>query len=190
MNSKSHNRSCITTYKGYQLDFADPNPELISIFDIAQGLSNTCRFAGQCTPFYSVAEHCLYLSKMFNNPTYKLAALLHDAAEAYMTDLPTPLKQMLPDYINVEKKLLTIIFSKLGVGDLFNIINTPLFKKAEEQLLATEVKELLTNSDGWEFIEKPLPKSQLEIMCYSPGVASELYLTAHRDLIYAHFRGA
>lgn len=81
----------IETYTGKYVDYLDPRPEDICIEDIARGLAYTARFAGQSTRLYTVAEHSVRV--MQRVPTkLQLAALLHDAHEAYMCDWPTPLK--------------------------------------------------------------------------------------------------
>ena len=72
-----------------------PDPSLISIEDIAWALSMQCRFAGHVLHFYSVAEHCVYISNSVPMED-ALWGLLHDATEAYLTDVPRPLKPLMP----------------------------------------------------------------------------------------------
>lgn len=79
----------------------DPRAGEIELEDIAHALSMICRFGGHCLRFYSVAEHCVLLSRAAPRP-YKKWALLHDASEAYLLDLPRPLKASLPDYKRAE----------------------------------------------------------------------------------------
>lgn len=86
------NTTSIETYCGLYLNYLDPQPEQIELADIARGLAQTCRFAGQTTRFYSVAEHAIYVASMVP-PELALAALHHDSHEAYLTDWPTPLKE-------------------------------------------------------------------------------------------------
>ncbi len=86
----------ITTYTGLEFDYDDFKPDDIDIRDIAHSLSHLCRFCGHTNIFYSVAQHCLLVSeKIPGGPEVKLAALLHDASEAYVGDLPGPLKKWL-----------------------------------------------------------------------------------------------
>ncbi len=94
--------SYISTFTGKHFDFINITMDDICIEDIAQGLSNECRFAGQINQFYSVAQHSVYVSQIVP-PEYALEALLHDASEAYCKDLPSPLKALLPDYKVIEK---------------------------------------------------------------------------------------
>ena len=79
--------SYIATSTEKHIDFVNITPDQICIEDIARGLSNECRFAGQLESFYSVAQHSVYVSQIVP-PEYALEALLHDAAEAYIKDIP------------------------------------------------------------------------------------------------------
>jgi uncharacterized protein len=115
--------SWITTNSGKQLDFLQPDPDTILIQDIATGLSNMPRWAGQITTFYSVAEHSLLMESLarvrFGNLDKELskAILLHDATEAYMCDIPTPLKQLIPDYQEIETRLAVTIMAKFNISE-------------------------------------------------------------------------
>ena len=106
--------SYIATSTGKHIDFVNITPDQICIEDIARGLSNECRFAGQLESFYSVAQHSVYVSQIVP-PEYALEALLHDAAEAYIKDIPSPLKAMLPDYKAMEKHIEAAIREKFGL---------------------------------------------------------------------------
>jgi hypothetical protein len=79
------------TYTGRQFWPIDPRADEIDIVDIAHALSQQCRFAGHCKSFYSVATHSWHTSNVCNSEN-ALWGLLHDAAEAYLVDLPTPIK--------------------------------------------------------------------------------------------------
>lgn len=86
--------------------FFDTHAPVFDIADIAHGLSNKCRFNGQCNWFYSVAEHSVLVSKL----AYILGGdpkegLLHDAAEAYLPDVPSPYKKLLPDLQAMEHRV-------------------------------------------------------------------------------------
>lgn len=78
--------SYIATSTGKHIDFVNITPDQICIEDIARGLSNECRFAGQLESFYSVAQHSVYVSQIVL-PEYALEALLHDAAESHTAGL-------------------------------------------------------------------------------------------------------
>ena len=86
----------IGTFSGLRFWPLDPNPEKILIADIAHALAHQCRFGGHASKFYSVAEHSVHVSKLCL-PEHALWGLLHDASEAYLVDLPRPLK-LLPEF--------------------------------------------------------------------------------------------
>lgn len=138
--------SWILTSTGKHFDFADPQPEQIDIIDIANGLSKQCRFSGQCREFYSVAQHSVLVSKLVVGPLeLALEGLLHDAAEAYCQDIPSPLKELLPDYNSVEKRVQKIINAKFGI-EHHPQRSYPVFQ-ADLQLLATERRDLMPDDD-------------------------------------------
>lgn len=105
----------IKTRSGGYLDFLEPNPEVIQIEDIAYALAHEGRWANHTKRFYSVAEHCVQLSYLSENPRQ---ALMHDATEAYMRDIPAPLKDLLPKYRWLETKLQRVIFQKYGMDHI------------------------------------------------------------------------
>jgi len=108
----------IQTFTGKKFFPLTPDPELICIEDIAHSLSMQCRYNGHSKQFYSVAQHRVILSqKFFSSRDMQLAALLHDASEAYLSDIPRPLKN-LPQfafYRQVEDRLSQLIYSRFGV---------------------------------------------------------------------------
>lgn len=70
------------------------------VHDIAHALANNCRYTGHVRRRYSVAEHCVLVSfimedQKMGNP---FEGLMHDAHEAYMGDMASPWKRLLPDY--------------------------------------------------------------------------------------------
>ncbi len=103
----------IRTYSGIYFDVFDPNPDHINIEDIAHSLSLLCRFAGHIRSFHSVAEHSLWVAHKVS-PQNALSALLHDASEAYLIDLPSPIKKEMPQYLEIENNLMQVISEKLG----------------------------------------------------------------------------
>jgi len=113
-----------TTFKGIEFDIMNPTPEMIDIEDIAHSLSNQCRWGGHTPFFHSVAEHCLLCAEMAPAP-FQFEALMHDASEAYILDVPTPLKALLGNYKEIEDKIMGVIAKKYG-------INWPLSKTVKE----------------------------------------------------------
>lgn len=99
-----------------KIDFLNPNPASINIKDIALGLSRQPRYSGQGKFFYSVAQHSVYAAALVKNPTTRIYALLHDAHEAYMGDIPGPLKSLLGNnLLEIEVKLQHAIYVALDI---------------------------------------------------------------------------
>lgn len=105
----------IVTYTGKRFRPLDPSPDSIDIVDIAHALSNTCRFTGQTRVFYSVAQHSYLVSLLCDN--HQLYGLLHDASEAYLCDIATPLKHsdVFKQYRDAEFWLQGMILLKYGI---------------------------------------------------------------------------
>ena len=108
----------IGTFSGKRLHPLDPRPEEITIEDIAHGLANTCRYGGQCQFYYSVGTHSLYVSRELadHGPEMQLYGLFHDAAEAYITDIPRPLKRELDGYDGIEQDILSAVWDHLSLS--------------------------------------------------------------------------
>lgn len=127
----------LTLNSGAAFDFLDPWNSDFTIEDVAHGLSNVCRYAGQCRRFYSVAEHSVFVSEMAKGFEYQ--ALMHDAAEAFVGDMTRPLKELLPEYRRIEVEIEQAIFARFDVP-------TPLrreVKEADLRVLAAEQTQLL-----------------------------------------------
>lgn len=106
----------IQTFTGRQFWPLDPRPEDIDIADIAHALSLTCRFGGHCRNFYSVAEHSVLLAS-YVTPANALWALLHDAAEAYLCDVPRPVKPFLPGFREMEAGIMAAIVQRFRLPE-------------------------------------------------------------------------
>lgn len=108
--------STITTYQKLRFDPLDPKSEDISEYDIAHALSLLCRAGGHFAHFYSVAQHSINCAKEAKARGYSkrviLGALLHDASEAYLSDITRPVKAHLPRYLEIEDTLQRAIYQK------------------------------------------------------------------------------
>lgn len=104
----------ISTFTGKKVYPWAPKPEDIELLDIAIALSRTPRFRGHTREFYSVAQHCVIASYLVPKSD-ALWALLHDAPEAYIGDLPKPLKQMLPDWERADVLLTWAVCQRFGL---------------------------------------------------------------------------
>lgn len=136
--------SFIQTWSGAKFDFADPSPDSIRLEDIAHALARICRFGGHISRYYSVADHSLNVARIVawkgvNLPTVQ-AALFHDAQEAYIGDIVTPFKHMLPQAVELERKLSTMIQEKFGID--MALVDAAAIKRADETMLVVEAKAL------------------------------------------------
>lgn len=100
----------LTTISGKSISLLDPQPEDITIQDIAWGLSHIPRFNGQLSQRYTVADHSIFVSM----ETEDIEGLLHDGSEAFLCDVPSPLKTLLPEYRVIEARFMTVIADKFG----------------------------------------------------------------------------
>lgn len=144
----------ILTVSGKEVSILNPDPGTIDIKDIAHALSHINRFTGHTAVPYTVAEHSLrvssYLKAQGYTPASQLAGLLHDASEAYLGDVSTPLKQLLPDYKQIELNFERVIELRFGVV----FIDRPEVKAADIQLLSTECRALMPRcARDWPIIK-------------------------------------
>lgn len=161
----------LLTASGRRFDPVDPQPDMIDLVDIANGLSNECRFAGQCRFFYSVAQHSVLVSQAVP-PDLAWEALLHDAAEAYIKDIPAPIKRLLPDYRALEHKIDAAIRVRFGLPAIQN----PAVKHADLVLLATERRDLMPpGSDQWQILEGITPLDK-RIRAVHSAAAKSLFM--------------
>ncbi len=176
----------VQTFTGRQFWPQNPRVEDICIEDIAHGLSMKCRFTGQTKKFYSVAQHSYYVSNCLwdshaNNPhrlVLSLWGLLHDAAEAYLADIPRPLKDDFKigdeTFRQVEDRLLEMIIRKYGLD-----WPEPLeVKVADNILLATEKRDFMPKRDRKITVE-PL---NYELYSWTPESAEMYFLEKFRVL--------
>lgn len=135
--------SSIRTFTGNTFDYANPSVLSISIEDIAHALSFICRFSGHVKAFYSVAEHSVRVSELCTGEN-KLWALLHDASEAFCSDLPRPFKRMIgmEPYRTYEKRTMDVICERFGLPR-----EEPAgVKQADMRMLVTEQRDLMVNA--------------------------------------------
>ena len=148
------------TYTQRQFWPLDPRPEEIDVLDIAHALSHLCRFAGHVTRFYSVADHCVRVSRLAapDDRALALAGLLHDATEAYVVDVPRPLKRFLPGYAEIEARVARCVEVRFGLE--IGILDHPAVKGWDEVLLATEARDLMGGESAgkWHLRAQPLPQ--------------------------------
>jgi hypothetical protein len=149
-----------TTYRtnsGRMLELADPETAQVDVEDIAHNLARICRFGGSMDGFYSVATHCVYVSRQLeaegHSAYVQAAGLIHDAAEAYIGDVTSGLKRVLPEYKALEKRW------ERRIQDYFDVHLVPgspvalAVKDADLRARLAEARDL--------FRETPYPREQL-----------------------------
>lgn len=139
----------ITTYTGEHFYPLEPEADKIKIEDIAHALSLLCRGNGHVTHFFSVGQHCINCSLEAKARGYGrricLACLLHDASEAYLSDVPRPFKKTLPSYQELEDRVLSIIYKKFLGSDL-NEEEKRLVREIDDDMLYFDLTVLLKES--------------------------------------------
>ena len=107
----------VRTISGAYVNFVDPDPKTFRRDDIAHALSMKPRWNGQLRTFYSVAQHCCLVCD-YLPPEYKADGLMHDSPEAYMADVPSPLKALIPGYRIIEDRVYTAISARWGLSEI------------------------------------------------------------------------
>lgn len=134
--------NCITTNSRVRFAPQEPIEADIHIEDIAHALSYLCRANGHFISFYSVAQHCVNCALEARargcDREVQLACLLHDASEAYMSDVTRPVKRLLPQYMEIEKRLQDMIYSKFGAAG-----EDPAIEAIDDALLYHEFLNLM-----------------------------------------------
>lgn len=171
----------IRTMSGGRFYPFNPRVEDVSIQDIAHALSNQCRFSGHVKEFYSVAQHSVHVADILKSEDQpiqvQLAGLLHDAGEAYMVDMPTPIKRQMPQFKEVETKIQAAIKSAFSLPESKDAI-----KRADLIMLRTEARDLMGDPQDWiSFIDlpDPLPK---KVVPWSPSMARYHFLARFAQL--------
>jgi hypothetical protein len=142
MRKRGNMKGIIETHSGLRVNVLDPTPDMIDIDDIAWALAHLARFNGHASRFYSVAEHSVRGSGMCPKET-KFWFLLHDAAEAYVGDVPSPLKS--DAHRDIETRLLRVIADKFG-------LIWPMPQEVHDvdaRMLATEARDLMPSGGVW-----------------------------------------
>ena len=178
----------LQTFTGLQFWPLDPYPEDVCIEDIAHALSNICRYGGHSRAFYSVAEHSVIISDavllasrvttdnhhqmIIYDHNEALRALLHDASEAYLADVPRPVKPFLKGYMELEHNV------EMAIALAFDLdhLESPMIKELDSRILWNERAELMTDM-GHEWAMHPGGKIHgVWLRYWSPKQAEEAFL--------------
>lgn len=161
----------IRTFSRKWVNVFDPTPDMFCVEDIAHALSMQCRFSGHLKQFYSVANHSIYCYQqavqLNLDKKEQLSALMHDSSEAYLVDIPRPIKREFAQYKVIEDKLMIVLSS------IFNF-SWPLSKEIHYiDNLALQME--------WDYLmieNKNAPK----VHVYSQQYAEELFLDIFKEL--------
>lgn len=170
----------ILTVGGVYFSLVNPTEDQVDVYDIAYALSSLCRYTGHTNKFYSVAEHSVrcasYLRKRGYSPKAQMAALLHDAAEAYIGDVSSPLKALLPEYRAIENRVSQAIVDKFGV----DWRGRAEVHMADMQLLCTERHELFDDQTPWDVLDgmDPAEYQHTTALGWTSGVANAQFIKA------------
>lgn len=158
----------------------DARPDDIDLEDIAHGLSHVCRYVGQTRKFYSVAQHAVMGSlALDHDPDLAFKFLHHDDTEAYLVDVPTPLKRApgMEQYLVYEQALMEVIWTHFGI-DPADIEQT---REMDLLMLHTEMRDIMpavsVKPDRYE-IGMLLRK----VYRWPSWLAKKLYLWRHKQL--------
>ena len=156
------------TYTGKQFWPIDPRADEVCIIDIAHSLSMQCRYNGHTKWFYSVAEHCCHIYD-FAPVEHKPWALLHDASEAYLTDIPRPLKPFLAEYKAYEQAVMAAVAERFG----FDPVEPAIVKELDTRILGDEKAALMVDGPEWYHVGEMLG---VEIGGWQPWQAEKEFL--------------
>lgn len=160
------------TFTGRRFWPLDPRPEDVCIEDIAHSLALQCRYGGHCVRFYSVAEHSVLLAHKAR-PEHALWLLLHDASEAYVSDMVRPLKRFMPQFREAEDRVAWAIYRRFGL----NPADEPReVKELDNRILIDERAQLMRpTGQQWHYGGETEPLG-VTLAYWDPRTAEEHFL--------------
>lgn len=170
-------KSAILLVNGDFFDFKDPRNHDFDIKAIAHALSNLCRYTGHSRRFYSVAEHCVIVSRLVPEK-YALEGLLHDASEAYCGDIASPLKALLPTYKKIEEGVQEALAAYYGLTYPF----PPEIKEADVLAYVTERRSISNTGKDAIWFTDVSARDDIEIRGLAPSSAYRLFLERYEEL--------
>lgn len=165
------------TFTGRRFYPLSPRAEDVDPVDIAHALSLLCRYGGHVDRFYSVAEHCVLMSEAVA-PEHALWALLHDATEAYVVDVPRPLKRNLPGYKDIESVVMAAIVERFGLPSVFMPDEV---HNADNRILLTE-RNALMSATRERWAQEDLGPLPVTVTGWLPVEAEHRYLDRLAEL--------
>jgi uncharacterized protein len=167
----------IQTYTGGVFWPLDPRPEEVRIEDIAGALAKTCRYNGHTLLFYSVAEHCVLLSRAVE-PQYAAWALLHDAAEAYLSDVPSPVKRFLPGFREFEDRIMDAVTTRFQLPP-----HKPIAVRQADFAILNDEKNALMAREPHPWRRLPERALGVNILALPPTEAEVAFLDRAREVL-------
>jgi hypothetical protein len=170
----------IALLSGAMFNYNKPEESDVTIEDIATALSNVCRFSGHLPRFYSVAQHLVNASRIVSEQN-AFTALMHDTAEAFTNDLPTPLKWALPIFKELETKIEAAMGKKFG----FEFPYPDEVKKADTQMLLLEKTYVKEDKNEWEYyrdVKYKHLRSKVDLESWQPRRAKREFLERFYEL--------
>lgn len=161
-------------YSGRRFWPLDPKPDEIFIEDIAHALARLCRYNGHCLRFYSVAEHSVHVARHVAR-RHALWALLHDASEAYLADVPRPLKAHLPGYKDMEARVMAAVCARFGLDAAM----PKEVHEADDRIIGDERGNLSVCEARWSVNPEPLG---IALSFWTPARAEAEFLTLFHEL--------
>lgn len=161
----------------------NPRPEDVDIRDIAHALSNQGRFSGHTSIFYSVAEHSVRVSYQVPKEL-ALIGLLHDATEAYLVDLPSPIKretELGRYYSEIEDNIWIAVAKRFGLPEGIPT-EIPEIKLADKRMLVTEMRDLMGGFAYSDYAQGITPYTESIIPIATPFQAEQLFLDRFYEL--------
>jgi 5'-deoxynucleotidase YfbR-like HD superfamily hydrolase len=186
----------IDTASGVRLDLDNPRPEDVRVEDVAGGLSKVCRFGAQAREYYSVAQHALLVQRLVVEAGHRelaLVALHHDSHEAYLCDIPTPLKRKIAKDTNVYDRACELL--DIAIGEAFGfqwpgrgLPEQRAIKRADKQALLMEAARLLPDGGKALRRDKGLGEEEYRDLApleepLPPADAEKLFRRSHEHLI-------
>lgn len=171
----------MTTVSGKRIDFRFPHHSDLVIRDIAHSLGMKCRYNGHSTMFYSVAEHCVHVAEyieMYGGDAEAYHALLHDADEAYLPDLPRGLKNLIPGYLEIEARF------RQEIAFAFSTRSTvsALIKDVDTRIVVNEKAVLFPPNRTPADPVYAEPLENIEIIGWTPREARDRFLMMYMQL--------
>lgn len=153
----------ISLLSGGKFNYNNPEQSDVEFEDLASALSNICRFSGHLPVFYSVAQHLVNTSRLVPEE-HAFDALMHDTAEAFTNDVPTPLKWALPVFKELEVSIESAMAKRFG----FNFPYPKEVKEADTNMLILEKIYVKGDTSVWPQYEGIEVEHLLPLVDLSP----------------------